>query len=313
MSAVALSFMFSCQNEEVSSEETTGSNVQNVSLQRHCASHEVLQRQLKEDPGLAARMEGIEKQISKSIAQGRIINGVLEIPVVFNVLYRTSAENISDAQLQSQIDVLNEDFLGTNPDYDSSNPYNSVRGGLNVKFILDQVVRKKTTKTSWGTRDAMKKTRSGGIAATSPTTKLNFWVCTIGGGTLGYAQFPGGTSSTDGIVCDGKYTGLSGTTNAPFNLGRTATHEVGHWMNLRHIWGDALCGDDFVTDTPTHDSPNGGVPAVGTKSTCSGTPLEMYMNYMDYTDDEGMYMFSIAQTQRMAAIFSTTGTRSSFR
>ena len=111
---------------------------------------------------------------------------------------------------------------------------------------------------------------------------------------------------------DSKYTGNTGTATAPFNLGRTATHEVGHWMNLRHIWGDATCGNDQVADTPVHDSANYGVPAVGHRSTCSGTPLEMYMNYMDYTDDRGMYMFSNGQKSRMSAIFASGGSRNSF-
>ena len=175
------------------------------------------------------------------------------------------------------------------------------------------MIRKSTTKTSWGTNDSMKKTSTGGIAPTSPTTKLNYWVCTIGGGILGYAQFPGGSSATDGVAIDSRYTGTIGTATYPFNLGRTATHEIGHWMNLRHIWGDATCGSDLVSDTPTHNAPNYGVPAVGHKSTCSGTPFEMYMNYMDYTDDRGMYMFSSGQVSRMAAIFSSTGARKSFR
>ncbi len=309
--AVALLFsMIACQNDDTS--ENSVNQSPNVA-QRGCASHEVLDRQLKADPTLALRMNAIEEQTDEFIKNGKIVNGVLEIPVVFNVLYRTTAENISQAQLQSQIDVLNKDFQGTNTDYNSSNPFNSVRGALNVRFVLDNVVRKSTTKTSWGTNDAMKKTASGGIAATSPTTKLNYWVCNIGGGILGYAQFPGGSSTTDGVVIDSKYTGTTGSAVAPFNKGRTATHEVGHWMNLRHIWGDATCGSDLVADTPTHNTSNYGIPAVGHRSTCSGTPLEMYMNYMDYTDDAGMYMFSNGQATRMAAIFSTTGSRKSFR
>lgn len=309
--AVALLFsVIACQNDDA----TPNSEMESAKVaQRGCASHEVLERQLKEDPTLALRMNAIEEQTEDFIKSGKLVNGVLEIPVVFNVLYRTSAENISQAQLQSQIDVLNADFRAENTDYNSSNPYNSVRSGINVRFVLDNVVRKSTTKTTWGTNDAMKKTASGGIAPTSPTTKLNYWVCNIGGGILGYAQFPGGSSTTDGVVIDSKYTGTMGTATAPFNKGRTATHEVGHWMNLRHIWGDATCGSDLVADTPTHNTANYGIPAAGHRSTCSGTPLEMYMNYMDYTDDAGMYMFSSGQTARMVAVFSTTGSRKSFR
>ena len=309
--AVALLFsFFACQNDDAT--QAAGSEALRVS-QRNCASNDVLERQLREDPTLALRMNAIEQQTEEYIKSGKIVNGVLEIPVVFNVLYSNSSENISQAQLQSQIDVLNADFRGANTDYNSSNPYNSVRGAINVRFILDNVVRKSTTKTAWGTNDAMKKTSTGGINATSPTTKLNYWVCNIGGGILGYAQFPGGSSTTDGVVIDSKYTGTNGTVAAPYNKGRTATHEVGHWMNLRHIWGDATCGSDLVADTPTHNAPNYGVPAVGHRSTCSGTPLEMHMNYMDYTDDRGMYMFSSGQVSRMTAIFGSTGSRKSFR
>ncbi|MCL9809455.1 zinc metalloprotease [Flavobacterium luminosum] len=311
LTASAALLMFSCQKDEANQTTTTV----DASAHRGCASYEVLERQMQEDPALASRMAEIEKLTDEAIKNGRLVNGVMEIPVVFNVLYRTSAENISLAQLQSQIDVLNKDFSATNTDYNTSNnPYASVRSGnTNIRFVLDQVIRKSTTKTSWGTNDAMKKSTQGGINPTSPTTKLNYWVCTIGGGILGYAQFPGGSSATDGVVIDSRYTGNTGTATYPFNLGRTATHEVGHWLNLRHIWGDATCGSDLVSDTPVHNAPNSGVPAVGHRSTCSGTPLEMYMNYMDYTDDRGMYMFSVGQKTRMNAVFAVGAARASFR
>lgn len=317
--AIALAF-YSCQNDE--NENQLESRVKDLSHVHHrgCASHEMLELQLQDDPGLAKRMADIEAQTEKFIQEGRIVNGVLEIPVVFNVLYTNSTNNISQTQIQSQIDVLNADFRGTNTDYNSSNPYNSVRGAINVRFILDAINRKATSTSIWYSEDNfMKQATRGGINATSPTTKLNFWVVpdlrTKNGNSqlLGYAQFPGGASSTDGVVCGHYCTGKGGSTIAPFNLGRTATHEVGHWMNLRHIWGDATCGNDFVSDTPSHNAPNYGVPATGHRSTCSGTPLEMFMNYMDYTDDRGMYMFSNGQVSRMAAIFSTTGSRASFR
>jgi hypothetical protein len=310
LTASAALMMFSCQKDDNSANTQV-----DAAAHRGCASHEVLERQMQEDPALASRMAEIEKLTNEAIKNGRLVNGVMEIPVVFNVLYRTSAENISLTQLQSQIDVLNKDFAATNSDYNTANnPYSSVRSGnTNIRFVLDQVIRKSTTKTSWGTNDAMKKSTQGGINPTSPTTKLNYWVCTIGGGILGYAQFPGGSSATDGVVIDSKYTGNTGTATYPFNLGRTATHEVGHWLNLRHIWGDATCGSDLVSDTPVHNAPNSGVPAVGHRSTCSGTPLEMYMNYMDYTDDRGMYMFSIGQKTRMNAVFAVGAARASFR
>ena len=315
LSLAIVSLLFSCNKQEDSiTSTTTDGNLAQTVERRACYSDEHLIAQLAADPALAQRMEEFELKSAQAIAEGRIVNGVLEIPVVVNVLYRTTAENISLAQIQSQIDVLNKDFNATNTDYNTANnPYSSVRANVGIRFVLDQVIRKSTTKTSWGTNDAMKKSTQGGLNPTSPTTKLNFWVCTIGGGILGYAQFPGGASATDGVVCDGKYVGTTGTATYPFNLGRTATHEIGHWMNLRHIWGDATCGSDLVSDTPVHNAANSGVPAVGHRSTCSGTPLEMYMNYMDYTDDRGMYMFSGGQKTRMLAIFNVGGSRASFR
>lgn len=284
--------------------------------QRQCASYEVLQEQLKADPGLADRMNAIESFTSRIVndpsAYRLLPDGTIEIPVVFNVLYRTAAQNVSQAQLQSQIDVLNEDYAGTNADHNLTTTYNTVKAGnIGVRFVLDQVIRKSTTKTSWTTNDAMKKA-NGGIAPTSPTTKLNIWVCNLGGGILGYAQFPGGASATDGVVLDDNATGRTGTAAAPFNKGRTATHEVGHWLNLRHIWGDATCGNDQVGDTPLHNTANYGCPAAGHKSTCTGTPVEMTMNYMDYTDDACMYMFSLGQRSRMLAVFASGGPRVSF-
>ncbi|OJH11488.1 peptidase M43 [Flavobacterium psychrophilum] len=314
LTASVVFFMFSCQKDENVSDVQHDVTI-NASAHRGCASQEVLERQLRENPALASRMAEIERYTENAMATGRIVNGKIEIPVVFNVLYRTAAENISLVQLQSQIDALNKDFNALNTDYSTSNPFNAVKANVGVSFVLDQVIRKSTTKTSWGTNDAMKKTSAGGLAPTSPTTKLNYWVCTIGGGILGYAQFPGGSSATDGVAIDSKYTGvtISSSASYPYNLGRTATHEIGHWMNLRHIWGDTTCGSDLVSDTPTHDSANFGVPATGHTSTCSGAPLEMYMNYMDYTDDRGMYMFSLGQKSRMNALFAVGGARASFR
>lgn len=302
--------LFSCQ-----SEDAANANTESTSRLAHrgCASHDVLEEQLRQNPELALKMNEIEELTNNAITQGRLVNGKIEIPVVVNVLYRTAAENISLAQIQSQINILNQDFNATNSDYNSVPAlFSGVKANVGITFVLDAVYRKSTTKTSWGTNDAMKKANRGGIAPTSPTTKLNFWVCTIGGGILGYAQFPGGASATDGVVCDSRYVGNTGTATAPFNKGRTATHEVGHWMNLRHIWGDANCGSDLVADTPTHNTANYGILAYPHYSTCTGNPVEMTMNYMDYTDDAGMYMFTQGQKNRMAAIFVSGGPRFSF-
>lgn len=303
-----LAMLVSCNNEESSTKNAQTSSTE----KRNCASYEVLQEQLKANPQLAITMNEIESFTEKAIREGRLVNGKIEIPVVVNVLYRTAAQNISQAQIQSQIDVLNQDFNATNSDFNQVPAlFSGVKANIGISFVLQGVVRKSTNTTSWGTNDAMKKAPKG-IPPTTPSTVLNLWCCNLGGGVLGYAQFPGGPSATDGVVIDDNAFGNTGTAAYPFNLGRTATHEVGHWMNLRHIWGDATCGNDFVADTPLHNTANYGDPTYPHYSTCTGTPVEMTMNYMDYTDDRAMYMFSDGQKSRMLAAFATGGPRNSF-
>ncbi|MES1218945.1 MAG: zinc metalloprotease [Bacteroidota bacterium] len=314
-----LLFSLSCNKSARPDDENAQAEEPAAINQRSCASNDVLLEQLRADPSLQRRMDDIEsftRRMTDNPAEAaRLLpGGIIEIPVVVNVLYRTAAENISQAQIQSQIDVLNEDYGATNTDYNNTPAlFQSVRSGnVNVRFVLDQVIRKSTTKKSWGTNDAMKKTSGGGLAPTSPTTKLNLWSCNLGGGILGYAQFPGGSSATDGVVIDNNAFGRTGTVTAPYNKGRTATHEVGHWMNLRHIWGDANCGNDLVGDTPQANAANFGCPAYPHLSTCTGKPVEMTMNYMDYTDDACMYMFSAGQKTRMLAVFASGGPRAAF-
>ncbi len=313
--AASMLIVSSCSEKPVIDEETSA---RSVPSQRACAAMEVLEQQLSADPKLRVRMESIERLTDEMIRSGRInAQGKIEIPVVVNVIYRSSAENISDAQIQSQIDVLNEDFNATNTDA-SQTPalFSGLVADIDIQFVLEGVNRKFSNKKSWGTNDAMKKSSQGGIDATDPTHALNFWVVNkilSGRNTiLGYAQFPGGAAATDGVVVGYNFFGRTGTLSAPFNKGRTATHEVGHWMNLRHIWGDATCGSDLVGDTPTHNTYNFGCPGYPHLSTCSGTPVEMTMNYMDYTDDACMFMFTAGQKNRALAIFGPGGPRASF-
>jgi hypothetical protein len=316
MLGVVSAILASCESDENIQNLSEDNQISNIEARRGCASDEVLKDQIANDPALAMKIAQIESFTQAKMAdnfESRLVNGVIEIPVVVNVLYKTAAENISQAQIQSQIDILNHDFNATNSDFNNvPTAFSSVKANVGIRFVLDQVVRKSTNKTSWGTRDAMKKNSQGGLSPLSPTTKLNLWVCTIGNSILGYAQFPGGSSATDGVVIDSKYLGSTGTATYPFNLGRTATHEVGHWMNLRHIWGDATCGNDMVADTPSHNTANYGAPAYPHYSTCSGSPIEMTMNYMDYVDDRAMFMFSANQKSRMLAIFQSGGPRYSF-
>jgi hypothetical protein len=285
---------------------------------RTCKTAQIMQAMMAADPTLRQRRADMEAALQRTLSSpdaARVLpDGTIEISVVVNVLYRTQQENISNTQIRSQIDVLNEDFSGTNADYNLvPSLFRGVRSGnIGVRFRLDRVVRKATTRKSWPDNDNMKRENKGGIAATSPSTKLNIWVCNLGDGLLGFAYLPGSISAAlDGVVVTTNAFGRVGFLRAPFDRGRTATHEVGHWLNLEHIWGDERCGNDFVGDTPLHTEDNAGCPKFPSRSRCSGSPVMMTMNYMDYTDDACMYMFSAGQKNRMKAALA--GPRSSYR
>ena len=320
MKKISVSFLaatllvVSCQKNERVLNEPAADDEMSAAPARLCASQEVLEEQLRTDPQRARNLEELERKTEQF--QGRGINArvaaTLYIPVVVNVVLPNSAR-VTDAQIQSQLDVLNADYGRKNTELNNSGVYlagyqlSSVPDCQLIFYIANAAtdIRRKDATGSFGTNDAVKKTSSGGLDPLSPTTKMNMWVCDLSSGLLGYAQFPGGSSATDGVVIDYQAFGTDAATSyamyAQFNLGRTATHEVGHWLNLRHIWGDTRCGNDQVGDTPAHDASNGGCPSTSLQSRCTGKPLEQWMNYMDYTDDRCMYMFTAGQKTRMDA------------
>jgi len=233
---------------------------------------------------------------------------LVTIKTVVNVVYKTNAQNVSTAQINSQIAVLNRDFRAKNPDRAGTPaPWKGLVGDTFIKFKLAKVTRTKTSKDAFSFDEGVKKASTGGIAPYRPKTHLNLWVCALSGGLLGYAQFPGGPSATDGVVINYLALGTNGTAQAPFNKGRTATHEVGHYLNLRHIWGDTpdCSGSDMVADTPNCAGPNFGAPTWPVV-TCNNAPNgDMFMNYMDYTDDGAMFMFTAQQVLRMRIALET--------
>lgn len=286
--------------------------------QRTCGSMENLARLLQQNPEMRINMEKIEEFTSNNL--GNATRNVYRIPVVFHVVYNTTAENISDAQLQSQLAVLNEDFRRLNADrVNTPSAFSGVAADAEIEFCLATVdpngaattgiTRTSTTVTQFSDDDAVKSATYGGKAPWNTGKYLNIWICDLGTSLLGYAQFPGGPAATDGVVLNYRYTGRGGSAVAPFNKGRTGTHEVGHWLNLYHIWGDAYCGSDQVSDTPTQQVDNAGCPT-HPKPSCSNSG-DMFMNYMDYTDDACMNLFSAGQKARMRALFATGGPRAS--
>ncbi len=292
--------------------------------QRNCGTMHHLDFLKTQDKTIEAKMNAIEVQTNNFIQQQAMMKttSVVNIPVVVHVVYNTSAQNISDAQVKSQIDVLNEDFRKLNADKTNvPSAFSSLAADAEVTFCLASktpagaattgIVRKSTTATSFIDDNKVKSSATGGDDAWNSSQYLNLWVCNLGNGLLGYAQFPGGAASTDGVVILYSAFGRTGTISAPYNKGRTATHEVGHWLNLRHIWGDASCGSDLVSDTPTQQTSNYGCPTYPHQTCSNTTSGDMFMNYMDYVDDGCMNMFSAGQKTRMQALFAAGGARAS--
>lgn len=305
--------------------------VLNTSAQRICGSSEYKAALLQADPSLNEVFQNIEKQIASvnskngSVAsRDTTANETITIPVVIHLLYKSALENISDAQIKSQIDALNNDFNFLNTDrINTPEAFKVFSGNARIKFCLAQVDpqgrrttgidRKYTNTDVFATDDGMKMVDKGGVASWDSKEYLNIWVCKLTSRSLGYATPPGASADKDGVVIAYDVFGTVGNLRAPFNKGRTATHEVGHWLGLVHIWGDSHCGSDQVDDTPTQQSYNFGCQSFPKISACSPNKNgDMFMNFMDFTDDACMNMFTIGQANRMRAIFAKNGIRNAF-
>jgi hypothetical protein len=298
--------------------------------QTNCQFNEYKQEMLQKDPGLRARVQEIES-FTRNHGQNRgttvtgvdvtsLTISVITIPVVVHVVYNTSAQNISDAQIQSQLVVLNRDYRKLNADTAGIPSYfSSLAADCHFQFALANVdtngnattgiIRKHTNVQAFAVNDDMKSASTGGDDAWDRDRYLNIWVVNLTGGVLGYSSIPGGAKETDGVAVLYTAFGTMGTAAAPFNLGRTATHEIGHWLNMIHVWGDANCGTDDVEDTPQQQAATRGNPS-GMIVTCGNGPFgNMYMDYMDFTDDIGMHMFTYGQRDRMRSLFGEGGFR----
>jgi hypothetical protein len=278
------------------------------------AVHELL---VETKPEYRKRRIEAEEQTRKSIDSGqamRVAAKVITLPVVVHVVHRAAADNISDAQVKSQLEVLNRDFGARNTDKRQvPDVWKSLVVDAKIRFEFAKkdpkgkatsgITRTATTVAEFAPDDGVKTKRRGGVNPWPADRYLNIWVCNLGQGLLGYAQFPGGPAATDGVVILNRAFGTRGTAAAPFNKGRTATHEVGHFLGLRHIWGDRndCSGNDFVADTPPARQANTGKPRFP-QITCNNGPSgDMFMNYMDYVDDAAMFMFTAGQVARMNA------------
>ncbi len=289
---------------------------------RNCGAHEEHHRLLNENPVYVAARSKIEN-IARAYelderSSARV--GITRIPVVVHVVWNTPVQNISDAQIQSQIDVLNQDFRMTNADIvQVPDVWQSVAADARIEFFLattdptgnptNGITRTQTTVISFPRAgNPIKSAVTGGVDPWPTDRYLNIWISPLipdpQGPLLGYAQFPGGPAATDGVVILHSAFGTTGTVTAPYDRGRTATHEIGHWLNLFHIWGDdgtGCNGSDEVADTPNAGGPNDRCPTFPSVTCNNGPNGDMFMNYMDYTNDACMFMFTAGQVARMQA------------
>ncbi len=306
-------------------------SVSQAQVQR-CHTDEYLEELKKSDAQLESRIQKTKDQARQFLndpASQKKGRGVLiTIPVVVHVMHHGEAvgtgTNISDAQVFSQIAVLNEDYQGLNADLtDVPAHFSTVVGNPEIEFCLAQfdpegaptngIHRVNMGSGSWSDN------RKPGTIWSS-NQYLNIWVTEISGGILGYATYPGTSPSQDGVVIDYRYFGKTPHNSfiSRFNLGRTTTHEIGHWLNLDHTFSGSCSGGsqtncnsqgDRICDTPPTADPNYGCSLSATRNTCQETPVDqpdMWMNYMDYMDDACLFMFTQEQVDVMRAVLNTS-------
>ncbi|RYZ23619.1 MAG: T9SS type A sorting domain-containing protein [Chitinophagaceae bacterium] len=291
-----------------------------ASAQRTCSSSEYTAARSAADPAAAQGMAAARNFLAERATLRLQHSITYRIPVVVHVLYADAAQNVSDDAVRSQIEALNRDFRRRNNDsVNTPDRFRSLAADVAIEFVLasatpegyptNGIVRKYTGVNQWQQDDAMKFASAGGDDAWDARSYLNIWVCPMGR-ILGYASAPGGAADRDGIVINFSAFGTIGAA-APFDKGRTAVHETGHWLGLKHIWGDTYCGDDEVADTPKQSNYTSGCPT-GIRTSCGNSATgDMYMNYMDYTNDACINLFTEGQSARMRANFYAGGPRAS--
>lgn len=313
-----------------------------ITAQRHCATGHLHEERKKENPSLYKLQEDFKHEVtrlaedkkkSRMSASGEIYS----IPVVVHVIYNnTSSSNISDAQVLSQIDVLNEDFRRK----PGTKGFNTHPAGADaeIEFCLattdpdgnfsNGIVRRHHPKATWSA-SISDEILLKSLSYWPSDQYLNIWVCQMEIDYLGYAQFPvgaaqpgpsGGSESLDGVVIDYRAFGREGAAGTGgrglYKFGRTTTHEVGHWLGLLHIWGEndfGGCSNDYVDDTPIDEGANQDADC-SDSSDCDGDNIytqDMTNNYLDYSPDVCMNLFTVGQKNRMRTALETAPRRQS--
>ena len=306
---------------------------------RHrCGTQYLLDKSYKKNPELRKKVTAedariLNARLSQSATYQARMNATLTVPVVVHIIL-SNPSLVTDGQVQEQLNVLNADFGGKNADSTRiPAAFKSRFGKGRIQFCLAKrtpfgettngIVRvSSTTKSFPGPADPVKYANKGGSDAWDPTKYLNIWVCDDSTSEfLGYAYTPSIPLNSvpleeRGLVTQFQCFGKGGTATAPYNLGRTAVHEIGHFFNLQHIWGPTNCepggddctDDDGISDTPKQEGCNYGTPAASsiiTDQCTTVSPGIMWMNYMDYVDDLAMVMFTPGQNAVMESTFSS--------
>lgn len=296
--------------------------------QTRCGSSEYATRLLQNNPSLHSYQQRIEKFIQFRLSQKFVPSAnarpasqpVIKIPVVIHIVYHLPVENISDSAINNQVAALNRDYRRMNEDSVNTPSYfKPFAADCNIEFELAKVDPKGRETSGieriyspfakWMNDDQVKHKSQFGANAWDPDSYLNIWVCSMNN-LLGYASIMGEAKELDGVVID--YTVFNNLNDGgAYNSGRTAVHEIGHWLGLQHIWGDADCGDDGIADTPKQSTYTSGCPNGKHLSCGNSANGDMYMNFMDYTNDPCMNLFTKDQSDRMRTLFDEGGYRNS--
>ena len=287
-----------------------------------CGTDILHQMRLANEPGYAQAYEQLKKytrEFKEKYPNGYSPKAVITIPVVFHVvLSPTEHAGFPDSRCIENVGTLNTDFSGNNP-HSMGAFAASLQADCEIQFCLatidpngqptSGIERVDYSGPEWGVGDnGVKETASGGLDAWDPTQYLNIWICNLTAGLCGYGTFPTVLNNYYGLVDDYEYTGTTGAT-PPYNLGGTASHEIGHCFNMPHIWETAGCGnDDGFADTPTQDIETYGAPTGVLTDACqTASPGIMYMNFMDYVDDIAYANFTPDQKTEMLSLFAPGG------
>jgi len=278
---------------------------------RGCGATEYQEMEEQAEPSIKITRAQLQEQVNSYIANLKNYptpQEVITIPVVFHVVYNTAAENVSDACIAQTLIALNKDMRKLNSDFATKTPsvFQAAAADVEIQFCMASkdpsgaattgITRTPTTVTAFGLDNRVKYNSQGGKDIWDRNKYLNLWVCDMGTAYIGYGQLPGGAAATDGVICHYKYlVSAGGCGVAPYDKGRTTVHEIGHWFGLLHIWGNGGCSSDNIADTPTQQNPSSGCPTFPRASCSNGANGDMFMNYMDYTNDPCMVMFTTGQ------------------